>query len=106
MELHQKLIQIQERIRNKNYRVTLHAEKERDADKITKREIEEAILSEKAEIIEDYPEDPRGESCLILGFTSEGEPIHIVCGVSTPIIIITVYRPDPELWIGWRKRRK
>ncbi|MGR3311685.1 MAG: DUF4258 domain-containing protein [Candidatus Brocadiales bacterium] len=66
----------------------------------------QAILSEKTEIIEDYPEDPRGESCLILGFTLEGEPVHIVCGGSCPIIIITVYRPDPELWIEWRKRKK
>lgn len=106
MLLHQKLILIQERVRKKDYRVTLHAEKERDADKITKREIEEAILSKKTEIIEDYPDDPRGESCLVLGFTAEGEPIHIVCGVSSPIIIITMYRPDPELWIEWRKRKK
>lgn len=106
MLLHRKLVLIQELVRKKNYRITLHAERERDADKITRREIEEAILSEKAEIIEDYPEDPRGESCLVLGFTSEDEPIHIVCDISSTIIIITVYRPDPELWIEWRKREE
>jgi hypothetical protein len=32
------------------------------------REMEEALLNIKAEVIEDYPEDARGSSCLILGF--------------------------------------
>lgn len=39
---------------------------------ITLQDMEEALVSEEAEIIEDYPNDPRGHSCLILGFTKEG----------------------------------
>lgn len=32
---------------------------------------------EEGEIIEDYPEDTRGHSCLILGRGKKGRPIHI-----------------------------
>jgi len=46
--------------------------------KIEAEEIEEAISN--GAIIEPYPDDPRGASCLILGFTSKGKPLHVVCG--------------------------
>jgi hypothetical protein len=32
-----------------------------------------------AEVIEDYPEDKYGPSCLIFGKTREGRPLHIQC---------------------------
>ena len=31
------------------------------------------------EIIENYPEDVRGHSCLMLGFDDETRAIHLVC---------------------------
>ena len=95
-------------IREERYRLTQHAENEREADKITISEIEQALLSQPCEIIEKYPNDPRGESCLILGFTQELKPIHLVCGMQEEnfLIIITVYRPDPKLWINYRKRKE
>jgi hypothetical protein len=58
------------------YRVTLHAEQERDADQILKSEIEEAFTDRESVILEDYPEDPRGHSTLVLGFTKAIEPLH------------------------------
>ena len=33
----------------------------------------------KGEIIEDYPEDARGHSCLMLGKGIDDRPIHVVC---------------------------
>jgi len=95
-------------IRGERYRLTQHAEKERETDKITIEEIEQALLSQKGEILEKYPNDPRGESCLILGFTKEQKPIHVVCGIQEEnfLIIITVYRPDPKLWTDYRKRKE
>jgi len=36
--------QLQDKVRQKKYRLTIHAEKEREADLITWREIEESIL--------------------------------------------------------------
>ena len=93
-------------IREGRYRLTLHAETERDADHITAREIGEALLSDHAEIIEEYPDDPRGPSFLLLGFTQEEQPIHFVCAVADVAIVITMYRPNPEHWVNWRVRRE
>ena len=58
-------------------------------------------------VIEDYPEDKYGPSCLILGMTSKKRPIHIQCSYpSRPILkIITLYEPDPVLWINFKERR-
>ena len=58
-------------------------------------------------IIEDYPEDKYGPSCLIFGMTAGKRPIHIQCSYpSRPIIkIITLYEPDPVRWVDFKKRR-
>ena len=58
-------------------------------------------------IIEDYPEDKYGPSCLILGMTAGRRPIHIQCSYSSrPIIkIITLYEPDPVRWLEFKTRR-
>ncbi|MBE3593038.1 MAG: DUF4258 domain-containing protein [Thermoanaerobacter sp.] len=56
------------------------------------------------EIIETYPEDPRGASCLILG-KKDNIPIHTVCGLMNDnLVIITVYLPEPSKWIDERTR--
>jgi hypothetical protein len=105
----QKIVEhLQAKVRQKKYRLTIHAEKEREADQITRREIEEAIFSAQCEVIEDYRADPRGPSYLVLGFTQTGLPIHMVCGhlSEEEFIVITIYRPDPEQWIDWRTRKE
>jgi hypothetical protein len=90
-----------------HYRLTLHAENERDHGRILVREIEEALRSPRAEIIEDYPSDPRGPSFLLLGFTEAGVPIHAVCALTVEgLVVITLYRPDPSHWIDWRRRQE
>ncbi len=43
---------------------------------ITTKEIKEAIFN--GEIIEEYPEDARGESCLVL-HTQQIHTLHVVC---------------------------
>jgi hypothetical protein len=107
-ELRALILDIQRNVQAKSYRLTSHAEREREADQITVREIEEALLSRRCEVIENYPDDPRGASCLVLGFTAEGLPLHLVCGVSLPdvMVIITVYRPHPDKWFNWRIRKE
>ena len=62
------------------------------------------------EIIEDYPEDPRGPSFLVLGF-SEERPIHAVGALRTnpdELLLITVYDPSnsPAVWAEGYRRRK
>jgi hypothetical protein len=51
------------------------------------------------EIIEDYPDDTRGHSCLILGKGDGGRPIHIVCSPKNDFLaIITAYIPTADEW--------
>ena len=88
------------------YRLTDHAERERETDAISVREIEEAFGSENSELLEDYPDDPRGPSALFLGFTGDGSPVHAVVGLSMVdlVVFVTFYRPRVELWYDWRRR--
>jgi len=88
-----------------DYELSAHAENERQADKIPVEELEHALLH--GEVLEDYPNDPRGHSCLILGHARPGYPIHAVCG-RTPrgdLRVITVYLPSLPKWIDERTRR-
>ena len=63
---------------------------------------------ERSEIIEDYPHDKYGPSCLVLGFTLSHRPLHIHCSYPMrPIIkIITLYEPDHSKWIDFKVRRQ
>ena len=94
---------IQDKIKLGEYEISYHAEKERYAEEITLSDIEAAIIN--GEILEDYSDDPRGPSCLILGY-SRNRPIHIVCCYTSLkwIRIITVYLPKPPKWIDVRTR--
>ncbi len=62
---------------------------------------------EKGEVIENYPEDVRGHSCLIMGYGNNRRPIHTVCSPKEDYLaIITAYLPDPEDWENNFKKRK
>lgn len=62
------------------------------------QEVRETIAN--GQVIEDYPDDKYGSSCLISGLTKAQRPIHIQCSYpSRPLIkIITLYEPDPQRW--------
>ncbi|WP_422880214.1 DUF4258 domain-containing protein [Methylomarinovum caldicuralii] len=50
-------------------------------------------------MIEDYPEDARGHSCLMLGRGVDGRPIHVVCAPKDEYLaVITAYIPDGKQW--------
>ncbi|MCC7446224.1 MAG: DUF4258 domain-containing protein [Anaerolineae bacterium] len=72
---------------------------------MARQELYEAV--ETGEVIEDYPDEKYGTSCLIFGVTQTNRPIHIQCSYpSRPLIkIITLYEPDPIQWIDFRVRR-
>lgn len=54
---------------------------------------------EEGEIIEDYPEDARGHSCLMLGLANDRHPIHIVCAPKDEYLaVITAYIPNENQW--------
>lgn len=57
-------------------------------------------------VIEEYPGDARGHSCLLLGLGDGRRPIHVVCAPKTDYLaIITAYLPDPAEWAEDYKRR-
>lgn len=60
------------------------------------------------EVIAEYPDDRPFPSQLILGRVA-GQPIHVVAAVNAAnrrCHIITVCRPNPELWDGTYRRRR
>lgn len=78
---------------------TEHALDEMNAEKdiISTDEIRQVIF--KGEIIEDYPEDKRGHSCLMFSYTSKGRPVHVVCSPKKEYLgIITAYVPTLDKW--------
>lgn len=51
------------------------------------------------EVIEDYPDDARGHSCLMLGIGEGARPLHVVCSPKDDFLaIITAYVPSPQQW--------
>ena len=61
---------------------------------------------EQGELIEDYPDDARGHSCLLLGRGDVDRAIHVVCSPKEDFLaVITAYLPDPEDWSADFRRR-
>jgi hypothetical protein len=71
--------------------------------RITDAEIRRAILSAAAEVIEDYPADKYSPSCLIYGVTEDNRVLHVQANEMG--VIVTVYDPDPDQWIDFKRRR-
>jgi hypothetical protein len=88
-------------------RITDHADEEAEADQLSFDEVYFSVLH--GEVIEDYPTDKLYPSCLVFGRTFGGDPVHSVWGYNKEtgwVVLITVYRPDPERWIDRRQRRR
>jgi len=67
-------------------------------------EVEKVVTT--GEIIENYPEDKRGHSCLMLGWVGEDRPLHVVCSPKEDYLaIITAYLPDAQTWTSDFRRR-
>jgi hypothetical protein len=96
---------IKAKVRANQYVYSHHGEIERVADDLTFAQVEESLLN--GEILDQYPDTGRGESCLIVGFAGK-TPIHTVCGWrGDKVAIVTVYIPRPPKWIDpWTRGRK
>jgi hypothetical protein len=97
--------QIRAKIQAGQFEFSKHAVDQSILRVVSVQEMHEAVAN--GEIIADYPNDKYGPSCLILGFTQTGRPLHIQCSYpSRPLVkIITLYEPDPAQWIDFRVRR-
>lgn len=81
-----------------------HTEKLR-LRRIKTGDIEQAVKS--GNIIENYPNDPRGPSCLVLGRIGD-RALHILFArlEAEEILVVTAYEPDPEEWENdWQTRK-
>jgi hypothetical protein len=59
------------------------------------------------EVIEDYPTDKYGPSCLVFGSTLARRPLHIHCSYpSRPLVkLMTLYDSDARRWVDFKVRR-
>ena len=72
---------------------------------ISSDEVETEV--KQSELIEDYPNDHRGHSCLMLGSGDGGRAVHVVCSPKDDYLaIITAYLPDPGQWSDDFRRRR
>jgi len=97
------IILIQDKVLKREYSWRQHAIERSIERKIAEEDMAEVILN--GEIIEEYPEDKYGPSCLIFGRTRQGRPIHVQCSLPPEVWIITLYEPDPNEWLDFSKRR-
>jgi hypothetical protein len=97
--------EIRSKIAGNLFEFSRHALDQSILRSISVLELREAI--ENAEVIEGYPEDKYGPSCLLLGFTMSERPLHVQCSYPSRelVKIITLYEPDKDFWIDFKVRR-
>jgi hypothetical protein len=104
---HVDLVDIIEAIQGGRVRITDHAYEEANADRLKFDEIYFSALH--GEVIEEYQDDSPFPSILIFGQTFSGDSVHSVLAYNDKnlwAVLITVYRPDPNLWIGCKVRKR
>jgi len=89
-------------------RVSEHGYDELAADRIRVRDAVDGVRN--AQVVEEYPEYPKGPCVLVLEKDGDGKPIHVVWGIprglSAPAVMVTAYRPASELWTSDFLRRR
>ena len=96
---------IRDKITRGQFEFSQHAVDQSIVRHISVQELREAIAV--GEVIEDYPTDKYGPSCLVFGVTLAYRPLHIQCSYpSRPLVkIVTLYEPDPRRWVDFKVRR-
>jgi Domain of unknown function (DUF4258) len=98
--------EIRQKITENLFEFSKHAVDQSILRGIRVQEVIEAITT--GQVIEDYPDDKYGPSCLICGLTQANRNIHIQCSYPSRslIKIITLYEPDSHQWNNDFTRRK
>ncbi|MEX0647715.1 MAG: DUF4258 domain-containing protein [Balneolaceae bacterium] len=81
-------------------RISEHGYDELSEDGLTVKELLDGI--EQAQIVEEYPDYPKGRCILLLQKDKRGNPVHVLWGIpkgyDKPTVLVTSYRPDPKRW--------
>lgn len=89
-------------------RISDHGYDEMAEDAISARDIISGLPD--AVLLEEYPDYPKGPCILVLEKDAEEKPLHVVWGIPkgahAPAVIVTAYRPDPEIWTNDYLRRR
>lgn len=87
-------------IRAKFVRISEHGYDELSDDGLTVKELLDGIG--QAQIVEEYPDFPKGKCILLLRKDKRGNPVHVLWGIpkgyDKPAVLVTAYRPDPNRW--------
>lgn len=102
------LARVQALVARGELRISAHGYDELAADGLLAMDVVAGVA--EATILEDYPAYPKGPCVLVLQVAADGTPIHVVWGIprgkDSPGVLITAYRPDPELWDETLRQRR
>lgn len=102
------LKRVRELVANGAVRISAHGYDELALDDIIVNDIVGGVHN--CTVIEDYPDYAKGPCVLVLERDFAGQPFHVVWGIplgkSSPAVVVTAYRPEPDQWTADFMRRK
>jgi hypothetical protein len=98
--------QLRQKISDGRIEYSLHAVRQMVVRNISPEEVAQTVLA--GEVIEDYPDDKYGPSCLVSGRGAGRRTLHVHCTHPSRALVkvITAYEPDPAQWDETLKHRK
>ncbi|WP_462268147.1 DUF4258 domain-containing protein [Desulfobacter sp.] len=100
MKINKTLEQIMALVKPREVMISDHGYDELAEDAISVKDIISGVAN--GIVVEDYPDYFKGPCVLVLQKDRQGNPIHAVWGIpkgsSSPAVLVTAYRPDPNRW--------